>query len=115
MLEFTVPIRLVNGSNAREHWAQRAKRAKLERFLVAQYMHADGVALCGKAPWKVTLTRIGKRLMDDGNLGISFKHVQDSVAACLGRDDGDRKAFPRWHYEQEIGKEYGVRVRIERV
>ena len=62
-------------------------------------------------PLTITLTRYGPRLFDPGNHEGSFKHVQDGVADFLGRDDGDPALT--WQYEQAIGKDYAVRVRIE--
>ena len=87
-----IPVRLVNGANAREHWAVKANRAKVQRlaakramFLVARL----GIHKCD--PITITITRRGGRRMDDDGLTISAKHVRDGIADWLGIDDGDKR------------------------
>lgn len=108
-MTLSLPIRTINTANRREHWAARAKRAKSHR-------HAAFYAVRQSSPTKrtrytVTLTRIGKRRMDDDGLAISFKAVRDGIADALGIDDGSERIA--WRYAQEIGKQYGVRIVIE--
>lgn len=110
MIIILVPLRTVSEANTREHWAPRAKRAKLQRTAAA--------SICSeyygkvKPPVRVTLVRIGKRKLDSDNLAGSFKHVQDGVADALRVDDGDDSKV-LWRYRQEIGKDYAVRIEIE--
>ena len=66
---------------------------------------------CPPMPVVVTLTRIGKKLLDDDNLASAFKHARDQVAHWAGVDDGS--PLYTWRYEQRIGKEYGIEIEIE--
>jgi len=120
--EFTVPIRTVSESNQREHWAVKAKRVKKQREATAFAMRVPGANFYlngiqfGIFGWRITLTRIAPRSLDDDNLQGSQKAVRDQVAAELGLfSDADPRLT--WHYAQARGqpKEYAVRVRIERV
>lgn len=112
---FGLPCRLVNGQNVREHWSEKSARAKMQRQLArdSTYLacvNARLLALNGK-PLSVTITRIGKRRMDkDGNVS-ACKHIQDGVADGLNIDDGSE--LVTWEYEQELAKEFGVRVTIK--
>lgn len=94
-IEAQVPVRLVNGANAREHWAERARRAKWERkaattALITQSIRWIGY-LAGAESVTITITRRGGRRMDDDGLTISAKHVRDGIADWLGIDDGDKR------------------------
>jgi hypothetical protein len=104
VIEVEVPVRLVSLLNTREHWAQRAKRASMQRGLARNYavqklkasplwdQVANGCALT------VTIIRIAPRELDDDNLAGSAKHVRDGIADALGIDDGDKRI--QWRYEQ---------------
>lgn len=94
-----IPVRMVNGANAREHWAVKAKRAKDQRR-AARNMLADempvwvvatSLAIRKDPPITITITRRGGRRMDDDGLTISAKHVRDGIADWLGIDDGDKR------------------------
>lgn len=104
-----IPIRTVNGSNAREHWGAKQRRAKADRDAVAWL-------LAGKAkpplPVRVTLTRQGpnRRAMDGDGLQAALKHVRDQVAEWLGVDDASPLVV--WEYWQEHAREYAVRIEI---
>lgn len=136
-MEWTLPLRLVSGANAREHHHARARRMREQRHaaLVTTVQHAGPmwgtvVLVRPKTPGKaayyritphpdgpagmlsVTITRLGPRKLDSDNLAISAKAIRDGIAQALGIDDGDETAV-RWDYAQERGA-YGVRVRIER-
>ncbi len=115
-ISFTLPIRLVAASNAREHWRAIAARKKEQRSIGALWTRGvfRELTLPGRKPGKfvVTITRIGKRRMDDDNLAGSAKYLRDGIADALGIDDGDTKRV-MWCYAQEIGKGYAVRVAIE--
>lgn len=113
-MNFTVPIELQTGPNRRLHWAVRAARAKAERLATAAY---------GPLPWewrrlaaeserfRVTLTRIAPRRVDDDNLQGLLKHVRDQVAKQLGIDDGSARL--EWRYQQAKGPAPTVRVDVE--
>ncbi len=102
-----IPVKLVNGSNAREHWGERKRRATAHRK--ACLVIPAGIPL----PVIVTLTRIGPGTMDDDGLVISAKHVRDGIADRLGVDDKDSRVT--WRYEQARGGagHYSCYVRIE--
>lgn len=60
-----------------------------------------------------TLTRIGGNgAMDDDNLPGTAKWVRDTVALFLGHEDGPAGPI-QWHYAQEPGGAWGVRIRLE--
>lgn len=103
----TIPLRLGTGLNEREHWRVKASRVAAERSRVAW-------SLLGKTlprlPAVITMTRIGKRKMDAGNLSGALKGVQDELAKLYGEDDGSD--LYEWRYEQEIGTEFAVRIEI---
>lgn len=103
MIELTLPLKLVSGANAREHWSSRAKRAKSHR-------QACIMVPVHSLPCVVTLTRLGPRALDTDNLAISAKHTRDGIADRLGVNDNDPRV--EWRYAQEKSKAYGVRVQI---
>ena len=110
---FTLSCKLVSLTNAREHWRKRAERAKAQRLAakIEAIVHlTHGGHLLGRGSWVVTITRLGKRKLDDDNLASSAKHVRDGIADALGIDDGDERL--RWRYRQETPKPYGVRVEM---
>ena len=115
MLRFNIPIRLVSLANVRMHWAFKAKKAKEQRFTGHEFckwaLMEDGGKPWWNPPWKIKITRIGKRKMDSDNLAISAKHVRDGIADALGVNDGDESKV-LWFYEQKIGKEYSVEIEI---
>lgn len=102
-----LPIKLPSCANMREHWAARAKRTKHFRL-------AAGYAVAGEqvpdGPVVVTLTRIGKRTLDDDNLASAFKAIRDGVADGLGINDNDPSVT--WAYAQRVGKVYGIEIEI---
>ena len=105
-LRVEMPLRLAGGSNARLHWAKRARIVKAER--------KAGFLLAPRSGWMlpcvITLTRIGPRRLDSDNLAAIFKALRDGIADRLEVDDGDPRVT--WRYAQERGK-YGVRVEFE--
>jgi hypothetical protein len=112
ILTWEVPLRLDTLSNAKGHWRTRYSRAKEQRsiaeFMTWHALRENPV----KPPFRITITRIGKRKLDSDNLQGSAKHVRDGIADALQISDGDESAA-EWIVLQEIGKSYGVRVRIE--
>jgi len=101
-------LRLVASPNARAHWSRTAKKRARERLVVTR-------ALAGitppAGPWRVTITRVGPRAMDDDNRTASAKGVRDAIAAWLGIDDGDDRAV--WTVRGELARGYAVLVTIE--
>ena len=107
--EVLLPIRTVTESNTGGSWRRKSARAKRQREITGLYVRRMDLP---QMPVTVRMVRIGKRLMDVGdNLPSSLKHVRDEIAAVYGVDDGDERWD--WRYEQEIGDEYGVRVKLE--
>jgi hypothetical protein len=113
MIEIEIPIKTVSEANAREHWAIKAKRAKIQR--------KDAKAVVGGQLWKgryklplaISFVRIGKSKLDSDNLQGSFKAIRDGVADALGINDGSD--LITWDYKQEKGKEYAVRIKVEQL
>lgn len=102
-------LRLVNASNAREHWRDRSRRARGERAAIGNAL----AALAPPAgPWRVTITRSGRGTMDDDGLASAAKATRDAVAAWLGVDDSPA-APVTWRYGQQRAKGYGVTVHVE--
>jgi hypothetical protein len=117
MIVFTIDgLRLVNIANVRWHWAQKARMAANHKSITRGFMNAamrDAARLV--LPLEITLVRIGPGTMDSDNLAISGKHVRDSIAECLGLDDGH--PMLTWKYRQEkpakgAKHKYGVRCEI---
>jgi len=106
VLTVTIPMRLVNGANSREHWAVRRKRASAQRDMAAQ---AIPRMLLPKLPVTVKITRYGPRLMDDDGNVIACKHLRDGIADRYNVDDGS--PLLKFQYAQEKG-DYGVKVEI---
>ena len=108
-------IRTISMANVREHWAVRAKRNKTHRLAVAaQFGWCPSVLRETPFPLTVTLTRHGKRLLDDDNLAGSFKAIRDEVAEQLGRDDNPKSGIS-WVYKQDKSKEYWIEILVEAV
>lgn len=106
-------IRTVSAANAREHWAVKAKRNKTERTAIRAYFGSCPPSLrLTDENLIVSLTRFGKRLLDDDNLAGSFKAIRDEVAACLGRDDGPKSGI-RWVYSQQTAKDYWIEIEVK--
>ncbi|MGH3427824.1 MAG: hypothetical protein ACRDQZ_09710 [Mycobacteriales bacterium] len=102
------PARLYSESNQRDTWEhmsrKKAQRAAARAILAPRI---QGMTL----PATITITRIGKRLMDSDNIHGACKHVRDGIADAFGVDDGDPGYT--WVVAQRIGQDYGVEVRIE--
>lgn len=119
-MKITIPIKTLNVSNQREHWAVRQKRVKGQREAVAWSVLAQAPSIeliedglkQGKA-FHITLTRIAPRMLDqhDG-LPCALKPIADEVAKQLGVDDRDKRV--EWRYAQCRGKvrEYAVQIEI---
>lgn len=123
LFEFEIPIQTKGGTNAREHWATRARRVKKERGATADAFKVHSVLngiFGGKSMdadgYKVTLTRISAGTMDEDNLGGVLKSIQDEVASQLGFSNDADEAL-RFERRQEKCRRgyYGVRVKIEAI
>jgi hypothetical protein len=114
MSKFSIilPIRTFSESNMRSHWAVKAKRSKEQRTAAhAHILAAKRFFTLPEKPWRITLTRIGKKRLDTGNNPGSMKAVQDGICDALGIDDGDEAHD--WIYKQRVEKRYVVEVLIE--
>ena len=107
-----VPVRTISSSNAREHWAVRARRVKTERAAALLVLRSTGCPLW-TAPLVVRLTRIsgprGKTL-DDDNLRGCLKAIRDGVADWLGVQDNDPRIT--WRYDQRKADAWGVEIEV---
>ena len=118
MIEVEIPIKTVSEANMREHWSVKHKRVKAQHEAVKWMLGLELIKqdLLGKLklPLKIGFTRIAPRKLDkDDNLNISFKAIRDQVAKTIGFNDGDDRVT--WDYQQEKGKEYAVKIRIEQL
>lgn len=103
-------LKTISEPNARGHWAKRAARVKAQRRRAHALCAAPAAAV--GLPVTVTLTRIAPSGgLDDDNLRGALKAVRDGVADAFGLDDRDGRIA--WAYEQQRGKEYGVRITME--
>lgn len=114
-VEVVLPIRIESELNRRGDWQRHERFSEQKR--AAYYtlqQHAITLQLIAKsAGIRVTMTRLGRRFLDDDNLAGGFKAVRDQVAALLKIDDADPRV--RWRCEQELADHYAARVVIEAV
>ena len=101
-------LRLDATPNAREHWNVTAKKRAREHQVVTDALRG---IVPPAGPWRVCITRVGPRAMDDDNRTASAKGCRDAVAAWLGVDDGSDAV--RWEVRGEVARGYAVRVQIE--
>ena len=101
-----LPLRIESVANRREHWGDKARRAKAHRLAALAVPRHP-------LPCVVTLIRVAPRKLDDDNLQSGFKALRDGIADRLGVDDADPRVT--WKYDQVRGraKEYAARVRVE--
>lgn len=110
VLSFVVPIQTESMSNARLHWAVKAKHVQAQRRATA-YRTPPALKTLGPL-LTVVLTRVSPRQLDDDNLRGALKGVRDQVACALGVDD--RSRLVRWDYSQEKGEpSVRIDVRVE--
>jgi hypothetical protein len=107
-------VRVVSTLNSREHWRTLAKRAKEHRWAVTwAWLHKESQHhVMVRLPAMVTITRFGKRPMDEDNLAAGCKAIRDQVAAELGVDDAEHHGHVSWQYKQTTGSHYRVVVEI---
>lgn len=114
MITVIIPIRTVSLANQREHWAERASRARYQRSCAAWLVRSG---LLGQPPTDtsgrlaIELTRLAPRKLDSDNLAGACKSIRDGVADALGIDDGSE--LVTWTYGQEKAKNYAVRVTVK--
>ena len=101
-------MKLPSLANTRLHWRSMVKLKHGQRTMVAAMLAGKR---CPQLPVVVTLTRVGKRRLDDDNLAAAFKFVRDQVAHWVGVDDGS--PLYEWRYGQRIGAEYAIEIEIE--
>ena len=101
-------LRLDATPNAREHWSAIAKKRAREHQVVTDALRG---IVPPAGPWRVVITRVGPRVLDDDNRTASAKGCRDAVAAWLGVDDGSEGV--RWEVRGEVARGYAVRVQIE--
>ena len=109
-----IPIRTWSEANIHQHWAKKARRAKLQREGVAMVLRSKNIPKLdyyGLFSVDVTLIRFAPRRLDSDNLQGSFKAVRDGVADVFGIDDRDSRI--KFSYQQEKAREYGIRIEIE--
>ena len=112
-MQFEFPLRLPSLTNTRMHWTAVARLKRRQKSATwAAILRAGGRAAIPAPPLVVTLTRCGRRLLDDDNLAAAFKHVRDALAEVVGVDDGS--PLYTWKYAQRVGRgaAYGVAVEI---
>jgi hypothetical protein len=119
VISVTLPMRLPNPTNKREHWGTKAARTKRQRGAVTLALKTSvyqpdwyGLGIL-RRKLVVTLTRIAPRryhLDGHDNLRAAFKACVDAVAAHYGVDDADQRVV--WKYQQQVGP-YGVRIKVE--
>lgn len=111
---FVIPGDVPSTPNLREHWAQKAKRAKavrLRAMVLGRQFRQDIPALL-----VIELVRTGARALDSDNLQGAMKAHRDGVAAVLRIDDAS--PLVRWEYGQTVNgdaKKHGVTVNAWRV
>jgi len=91
-----IPLTLVSEANSREHWGQKARRAKQQRALTAasvlNKLGSFGALRGGGVPattiWTITrmFPKCGRE-MDSDNLQRACKAVRDGIADALELDD----------------------------
>lgn len=110
--ECELPLRTVSLANAREHWSVRSRRGKKEKQTIILAMRDAPEVFRQGLPTVVTMTRIGKRALDDDNLSGSFKAIRDQIAKCMNTDDSPGSNV-KWLYEQRKSKDYSIHIHIE--
>lgn len=120
---WTIPLRVTCGDNSLRSIRARTGRAGHERTACTRVFaqcHISFATLLWHfdpdrpdAKLKVTLCRLGGRMMDYSNVVSALKYVQDVTAAWLGMDDRDKRIV--WAYDQKPGGPYGVQVQVEKV
>ena len=109
-IRLELPLRVISLANARTHWRKRAPYVRDCRT-VARLMVKAELRYAVRLPLMVTLTRIGRNLMDDDNLAAALKPIRDGIADGLNLPN-DRDGLI-WRYQQEIDRRGQPRVIVE--
>lgn len=114
-VRLTLPIQVVSERNQRDGWAAANKRKKNQQDTIKTAWMAFRLSKHPfQPPYRVAITHLAPRRMDDDNFIGGCKGARDAIAELLGIDDGsDQISF---EYAQEVtGKrEYAVRIEIGR-
>jgi hypothetical protein len=115
-LAFFVPVKLVNTSNAREHWSADAKRAAAHRDAVcASVLAAKGRREIEAAASRAKVVRFEAwvpRLFDDDGLRTALKHVRDGLMDARLIDGDAPRNGHLFTYHQARRRPYGVTVTV---
>lgn len=118
----TIQVKTISEANVSEHWTRRHQRSKLQKRQIKAYLEAFHHGQQVKLPCKVRITRVGKKRMDSDNLAISMKYIRDALAEWIVDREGqlatgkaDETDKLTWIYDQEIGKNYEVKIQIEEI
>ena len=124
LVEIEFPFwRLRNWSNERAHWAVRRRASQPPVPGVVVHEDASARVLAPHPRRRVEITRIGKKMMDEDGLASAMKPVLDRLKTKRIKMGSQTLTEPGWIFDdsprycklvarQEIGPEYGVRVRI---
>lgn len=111
MINVTIPMKIVNEGNCRDHWTVKARRVKRQKWAIKAYLGSCHASI----PCHVHLTRLGPLKCDWDNMVYTLKAARDAVADFLipnlrpGMADSDPRIV--WSYAQEKGKS-GLRIEI---
>ncbi|SRR5260221_14655597 len=115
---FRLPLKTVSEANSSEHWTKKAKRHKMQKWVVKKVFMDNNLRF--DLPVEITLTRIAPRELDkEDNLPCSMKYLRDYISDQLrpglapGRADDSKEIT--WKYDQKKGRvrENCVEVSIE--
>jgi len=99
-----VRMTLISEANNHEYWRKKYVRNKKHKNSVRRVWLSKRPTI--RLPCKVSLTRIGPRLLDSDNLAYAFKAVRDELGDLIipglapGRADGEGMGI-EWFYKQE--------------
>lgn len=113
MIDITIPVRVISEANCRQHWAIKSSRAKRQRHEAATAIKICTEYRSLKLPLAISFIRYGKRKLDCDNLQGAFKAVRDGVADALNINDGSN--LITWHYSQETGASYAIRIIVKQL
>lgn len=109
-----IPLRLQSEARLTGHWRAKNARKKNHYQLVGLYFNLNKITAI-EPPFKVVLTRVAPRLLDDDNLVYAFKFIRDAVADRLipGKAPGRADSEMYFEYKQEKrSKIYLVKIEI---
>ncbi len=112
-LKLELPIKTVSESNQRDHWRVKnaRKTAQQEEVRIEWLKAIRRRPIYLQMPYRVRLTRLAARRLDDDNLQSAFKGIRDQIARLLGIDDGDDRIS--FEYAQEkLSRAYAVRIEV---